>query len=181
MLLAGEVYTLEKNLLQSYALGLLISKFSAMIMFSLFYYYKKNKETKVLQELNYKWELILCPLLHLKKISMILFLRMLFASSADWKIEQFLRAGVSQLYHLILKLFATIIFILIFTCKLAGSYYLPEAWMKTACSLLCYLTITICYRISFKIRKMIKFDKMSSTLVNRKRFKESIFWFSKIK
>ena len=57
MLLAGEVYTLEKNLLQSYALGLLISKFSAMIMFSLFYYYKKNKETKVLQELNYKWYL----------------------------------------------------------------------------------------------------------------------------
>ena len=57
MLLAGEVYTLEKNLLQSYALGLLISKFSAMIMFSLFYYYKKNKETNALQELNYKWYL----------------------------------------------------------------------------------------------------------------------------
>ena len=44
---------------------------------------------------------------------------------------------------------ATIIFILIFTCKLAGSYYLPEAWMKTACSLLCYLTITICYHGAF--------------------------------
>ena len=28
-----------------------------MIMFSLFYYYKKNKETNALQELNYKWYL----------------------------------------------------------------------------------------------------------------------------
>ena len=36
---------------------------------------------------------------------MILFLRMLFASSADREREQFLRAGVSQLYYLILKLF----------------------------------------------------------------------------
>ncbi|HBI63078.1 MAG TPA: hypothetical protein DDY31_18050 [Lachnospiraceae bacterium] len=44
---------------------------------------------------------------------------------------------------------AIIIFILVFACKLAGSYYLPEAWMKTAWALLCYLTITFCYHGTF--------------------------------
>ena len=62
----------------------------------------QNREIIEVEMKDIVYELILCPLLHLKKISMILFLRMLFASSADREREQFLRTGVSQLYHLIL-------------------------------------------------------------------------------
>ena len=37
-------------------------------------------------------------------------------------------------------------FLLVFICKLGGSYYFTEAWIKTGCSLICYFTLTCCYK-----------------------------------
>lgn len=42
-----------------------------------------------------------------------------------------------------------LVFLVIFFIKFNGSYYLPEAWMRTALGLLCYLTIGCCYRGNF--------------------------------
>lgn len=44
------------------------------------------------------------------------------------------------------KIWVIGVFTLIFLGKLGGSYYLPEAWMKTVWSLGCYFVLTCCFQ-----------------------------------
>lgn len=54
MILAGKVYATGKHQLNDYAIGLFLSKFIVMVLYSFLYFYQRDRHA-ARQELSYKW------------------------------------------------------------------------------------------------------------------------------